>query len=102
MQSIVATLALARSEPPLVTQDADTTLLAAGCWLLVSTAPTVINATSTSCKASSRERAELVAMKAHQLAAMHQLAVAVTITGKRVRVRFSRLTNDLEAANGGT
>ncbi len=71
-------------------RDAVSALLVSGCRVLTSTPPTLISAASISCAVSSPEEGALLAMLVHQLAAEHRLAAAVTVDGKRLRVRFAR------------
>jgi hypothetical protein len=80
--------------------DAISATLLCGCHILVSTPPTLISAASISCAVSSAEEGDLLATRIHQLAAEHRLIATVTVTGKRLRARFTRADSVGEMPNG--
>jgi hypothetical protein len=100
MYPVIAALALAQHSGD-APHDATSTLLASSCWLLVSTPPTLVSATSISGPILSPAEGALLAETACQLATQHRLAATVQVAGNRLRATFARLESELETANDG-
>jgi hypothetical protein len=77
-------------------------LVASGCCVLDSTPPALISAASISCAVSSPEEGYLLVTWIHELAAEHRLVATVTVAGRRLRVRFTRLDRVPETSDGAS